>query len=1707
MQEHLDTLIHNDWIEPATGPWGSMIVLAPKPHQEHVTNITDFIWRLCISYRKLNAITLPFEYPIPRCDDAIDDFGEGHGRLHFISLDARSGYHQISVHPADRCKLAFFGPDGKKYTFKVMPFGPRNAPPVYTAMMRQFEDEWETLFDFRFPNANPRGCRVIVDDILLWSSNIPELLGYLECVLSICLQYRLSLKLSKCDFLKERIEYVGHDLTPVGNCPAESKFTLIDDWPIPTTVKSLHSFICLCNFYSRYCPWFEVTLKPFRTLVREQPSTATIPTTFWSPSTTALFHKLKQDITSSPCLARFDRHKPVFLKTDYSALGMALALMQPDDSDESKAAMLSLHENQDCDFDTTLKGARLRPIKFHSRRCLEREQHYHSFVGEAATGRWAIGICRKYLVGQHFFWLCDCSAMKEILEYTGNIHQVRRWSQELLGYHFTILHRPARMMQDVDALSRFYDPLIACYNLTANQLRSDDYAQRPHAFRRSLFPVFALNVSKYKPPPPPLCPPPTDTPQYRSPLFSIPWHRVPRSTQSNPVNHDSNPSFARSLVAAHVTRRHRHWLSYDSLTGTLANQVHDSFSPFGSMSITHLTSSKAATSVSAHLLLQPRTSPVTWCPLDKLPQFLIDHTNQLSHSTPTPTHTPRTTPLHFHPPCTPILLNSVASPDLFTTPCITPQQHYIDFPSSFIGADFTCHCNNLPDQSIWFTALCPTLTTLQSQYTIQCASILFLDTTNLSPTISTIHSQLIPSWTISTHHLISSQCGDNVAAFRLILVLTSEGNYESPEQTFQLTAPNPDDFDLPQLGHVVLPDYNDSRFSCCHLPSSISTPTVSPNNAAGLPYVFASYYDPSHANSPVHCAVYHPDFACPDPFSNSASPSALFGPLFGIPYTSTMGGTYVRPITLCEILTVFGVSKQIACRATQDNLCRTILLESFPCLTPPHLARLIAKAITQYILFPLTDTKDTTAENIPHCLLVATNSSRPIPSDKTWMSSMLADPDTTIMLEKLSTDPLYLWPEKDIQQVSAVYRPLLRTGCISFSRQRLIVTQPISPYQDSLILIIVPVSLRRDIFSAYHGSPTSGHFGTFKTLSRIRSRFIWPRCTSDVKLWVTSCSHCVAVRSNRRVSSELCFSWPITAPFSILHVDLWSPGAAVSTDGYTHVLGAMCDLTGFVILVPIKTILSSALAVVFMERVLLQIGFCHVVHVDADNKFKSVFEAMCKSLSLRFSTAAKGNHQSVSIERFFKYANKAVTIATQDRATLSVWVPAILLAAYAWNSSPIDGTDIIRSIPAVGRPFWFPLDLAITNADIDPVIHQAPAVVQYLLGVSSHVSFAQDILKLLVSDRRTARAEHVNSNRTPVTFDIGDLVLAQVQVQSHASHDSVAKLSYSIRGPFTIAARLQGGAYSLRKIGNPHGPLFKFPTEAIQPCPPGFLTCDPIDAPDLRYLNLDHIPTPNPLAKPFNLKLYNEVWFSHDVAPPPPKFDYTSQPDFLIDIPIDDRFPTMTELTTELPAIPSIPIEDTPTFATITPAHLAVAISTSLDKLFFICYLLPGTLRPRWYLVQVDMDCTAQDPLSQRFLTTGQYYVHFQRRHVDDTACSDLTSRWWPIWHEYTTGTDDIIDYGKSVNIRPHIIPDHSKYIAWCDVVPLTSPLCCLLGPFNFLPGSRHIHHDSWAQLFQCCAIRGIIPPTLSLQPVIRSKWSRQQPRHTKRKQTTQKPP
>ena len=125
-----------------------------------------------------------------------------------------------------------------------MPFGPGNAPAFYTCMILVFRVEYDSLFKERRPNDTAhKGSSTIIDDILLWSTSLDTLLAYFDCVCSVFMKYRVTFQLKKCAFVTNRIEYVGHDITPNGNCPAQSKFDLITDWPLPATAQSVSRFL------------------------------------------------------------------------------------------------------------------------------------------------------------------------------------------------------------------------------------------------------------------------------------------------------------------------------------------------------------------------------------------------------------------------------------------------------------------------------------------------------------------------------------------------------------------------------------------------------------------------------------------------------------------------------------------------------------------------------------------------------------------------------------------------------------------------------------------------------------------------------------------------------------------------------------------------------------------------------------------------------------------------------------------------------------------------------------------------------------------------------------------------------------------------------------------------------------------------------------------------------------------------------------------------------------------------------------------------------------------------------------------------------------------------------------------------------------------------------------------------------------------------
>ena len=317
------------------GRWLFKALLAPKPHQEHVCNIDDFVWRFCVNYIPLNQVTLLIAYPIPRCDSAVEEaFG---GRWIWL-YDAPMGYHQMAVSPATQEKLAFQGPDAIKWTYTVMPFGPTNGPAMFITMIHDIDSVWKALASQSgLTIGRSVDTKIIVDDILNWSKSFREALKYIVCQLRICKAYRLTLSLKKSHFFPKRLEFVGIDVSPDGNRPAMSKHELLKHWPTPVLVRDMASFVGFLQFYSKFIPNFQIRVEPLRKIMDREYSEEVGDS--WTPEAQSIFNELRNSILSDPCLRRFDASRLTVLRTDFSAKGFGYVVCQADDDDTSLALL------------------------------------------------------------------------------------------------------------------------------------------------------------------------------------------------------------------------------------------------------------------------------------------------------------------------------------------------------------------------------------------------------------------------------------------------------------------------------------------------------------------------------------------------------------------------------------------------------------------------------------------------------------------------------------------------------------------------------------------------------------------------------------------------------------------------------------------------------------------------------------------------------------------------------------------------------------------------------------------------------------------------------------------------------------------------------------------------------------------------------------------------------------------------------------------------------------------------------------------------------------------------------------------------------------------------------------------------------------------------------------------------------------------------
>jgi hypothetical protein len=126
--------------------------------------------------------------------------------------------------------------------FTRMPFGLTNAPATFQRMMLT-----------ALVGLGNISCTYL-DDVLTYAKNLQMLLHRTQIILVRICATGLKLKPRKCEFCRQKIQYLGYIVGPEGASPVESKLKLIQDWAIPTSLKELRGVLGFINRYFTFCP-------------------------------------------------------------------------------------------------------------------------------------------------------------------------------------------------------------------------------------------------------------------------------------------------------------------------------------------------------------------------------------------------------------------------------------------------------------------------------------------------------------------------------------------------------------------------------------------------------------------------------------------------------------------------------------------------------------------------------------------------------------------------------------------------------------------------------------------------------------------------------------------------------------------------------------------------------------------------------------------------------------------------------------------------------------------------------------------------------------------------------------------------------------------------------------------------------------------------------------------------------------------------------------------------------------------------------------------------------------------------------------------------------------------------------------------------------------------------------------------------------------
>ncbi len=408
--------------------WASPIVSVRKP---------DGTIRLCGDYKRTLNPALDMKcYPLPIVEDC---FVKMKGGIHFTKIDIKQAFNSLPLRACDQ-ELATINTHRGLYKPLVLPYGIKTATSSFQETMDKL------LGDMDYVATR-------VDDIICTGPTTKQHLDTVREVMRRLEKCGFKCRAEKCQFLEDKVIYLGYEISKQGVRPCKSKVETLTKAPYPTCLSELVSFLGAVQYYSRFLKNLSTLIEPLNRL----------RTSEWrfEEEEKRCFDELKKRLTSNEVLTFYDPKLPIRLDCDASSYGIG--------------AVISIVDKDGVD----------RPIEFISRTLSPTERRYAQIEREALSIVWAVKRLHRYLYARDFEIITDHEPLKYLFSPHRGIPEmassrIQRWAITLSSYSFTLKYRSTKEHGNADLCSRF--PLPEINGGTQLDLHSELRESSPSVF-------------------------------------------------------------------------------------------------------------------------------------------------------------------------------------------------------------------------------------------------------------------------------------------------------------------------------------------------------------------------------------------------------------------------------------------------------------------------------------------------------------------------------------------------------------------------------------------------------------------------------------------------------------------------------------------------------------------------------------------------------------------------------------------------------------------------------------------------------------------------------------------------------------------------------------------------------------------------------------------------------------------------------------------------------------------------------------------------------------------------------------------------------------------------------------------------------------------------------------------------------------------------